>query len=1488
MGWQDVTERRITTPTRRSCSPLPQPRNGSPSGRRRNAKVIKGATYKLHNYRKTGEAYAPLYSTYHICTEPRERLFNVIKDSKELQQPEPLVEAEKFDKSAYCDYHRSSGHRTRDCLKLKDEIERLIRHTHLLEKYIEKEGAKDNRTRESFNNQWQRKPYNNQWKRTDNRNNPNNIPIQRQNVPNKPREENKGSPVVMFIAGGDASGGDKPHQRASYADPRRLSQPSRYEIFHLHAEGSLTNTRISFGPEDCVGVRYPHDDAIVLMLRIHGRRVKRILVDTGSSADVLYFDALRQLNLASYPLTPMDTPLVGFAGDTVIPLGTIDLEVEFGEPPNSVVSRVKFIVVNAPSAYNVILGRKSLNDVGAIASTKHLMIKFPTRLGVGVVKGDQQKARECYQAAVIDQVTQIEKGNVEKKVRVPCSGAPGEDVEEVELSEGIITKLGTALGAKDRELVKDCLKRNQEIFVAEGGQMPGIKREIAEHKIKLFPHAKPVHQKKRKFGPERRTIIEEEVQRLLAAGFIREVKCPAWLANPVVVPKPNNKWRVCIDFTDLNKACPKDPFPLPNIDALVDSTAGFSHLSIVDANAGYHQIKMCTEDEEKTSFLTEKGIYCYKVMPFGLKNAGAEYQRMVNKLFQGEIGKIMEAYVDDMVIKSCSGEEHVQHLERVFAKMKEVGMRLNPKKSFFCLGSGKFLGFIVSERGIEVHPSKCQAIANMEPPKTVKEVQELTGRIAALNRFISKSAEVCQPFFQTIRKNKKFQWTVECQDAFEKIKEYLATPPTISRPVKGETLYLYVATSETAVSAALIRIEENQQKPVYFVSRILRDAEIRYPPVEKVAFAVMIASRKLKPYFQAHPIKVLTDMPLRKALGQLDVAGRMLKWAVELSEYDVSFEPRTAYKGQILADFIVECTARQTENPKEEVWEVFVDGAASEKGSGVGVEIKGPKGEKFHCAIHLTFEVSNNVAEYEALLAGMRLMEAIGAKSVRFYMDSQLVVNQIKGEYAAINERLALYLEKVKTVLAAFESASVEYVPRTQNETADALSKIAKESDLDREKPIVMLEVPHPSIDVLAFEVYIVEAGKEWYALLWNFLKEGKLPEEDKVARKVKRWALEFTIRDGLLLKKGYGITWLTCVGRAKADEIIAEVHEGICGSHQGITSLGRRIVRAGFYWPSLKKDVETYVRRCEKCQFHARIPRQPPHPMQSISSSWPFDVWGLDLLGPFPQGQGNVKFLVVAVEYFTKWIEAKPLATITSQKIVDFARHQIVYRYGIPHTFISDNGTQFTGAPFQDFCKGLGIRSCTSSVCHPQSNGLAEVSNRTILEGLKRKIEGSKNSWPEYLDEILWAYRTTPRSSTGRSPFSMIYGMEAVTPMEAVHPTLRTKSYTWEKNGTRREEDLETIYELREEARVKMEEYQRRMRRGFDKKVAPKHFQPGDWVLRKIEATGKQVGKLDPAWEGPFEIIKSIEGRAYHLRDMRGKRIPNAWNAAHLRKFYV
>ncbi|KAJ3702215.1 hypothetical protein LUZ61_005920 [Rhynchospora tenuis] len=692
--------------------------------------------------------------------------------------------------------------------------------------------------------------------------------------------------------------------------------------------------------------------------------------------------------------------------------------------------------------------------------------------------------------------------------------------------------------------------------------MPGIDREIAEHQIATKQGTKPVTQKKRKQSWEKRKAIKAEVEKLLKIDAIREVKYPQWLANPVLVTKSNGQWRMCIDYTDLNKACPKNSFPLPSINAIVDSTAGFKYLSFMDAYSGYNQIRMSPTDEEKTSFVTEEGLYCYKVMSFGLKNAGAEYQRIVSKVFKEELGEIMEAYIDDMVVKSCTCLDHVSHLEKVFAKMRQVGMRLNPKKSFFCLSSGKFLGFIISECGIEAHPDKCQAVVNLKSPKSIKEVQGLTGRIAALSRFISQSAMLCKPFFDVIKKKtQEFVWGPECQEAFEKIKEYLSTPPIISRPVKGEPLYLYISTNDDAISAALVREEEGVQKPVYFISRILRDAETRYPMIEKSAFAIVTAARKLRPYFQAHSIRVVTNMPLRKALGQFNVG--------------------------------VQGTSGSF-TPVEAVWEVYVDGASSGKGTGLGVEIINPEGDRFKYALQVNFNPSHNVAEYEAFITGLQLVAATGAKSIKIRSDSQLVVNQILKEYKTQDETLIKYLKKVEQLMGGFDSVLIEHVPRGQNETADALSKLAK-SRLDKERPITVLEIPSSSIELPEPTVFQLHHEEEWYSPIWLYLAERILPQEKNLARKIKRWSLEFTIIEDELCKKGYHHPWLTCVGKAKAAELLNETHQGICGSHQGPRTLGKRIMRQGYYWPTLRKDAEDLVRRCAQCQFHARIDHKFP-----------------------------------------------------------------------------------------------------------------------------------------------------------------------------------------------------------------------------------------------------------------------------------------------------
>ena len=283
-----------------------------------------------------------------------------------------------------------------------------------------------------------------------------------------------------------------------------------------------------------------------------------------------------------------------------------------------------------------------------------------------------------------------------------------------------------------------------------------------------------------------------------------------------MVKKANGKWRMCIDFTDLNKACPKDSYPLPRIDTLVDSTARNQLLSFMGAFSRYNQIKMEEADQEKTSFVTSQKLFCYKVMPFELKNAEATYQRLMNKMFAHQIGRNIQVYVDDMLVKSLHEEDHLDDLKETFDTLRSYNMKLNPNKCAFGVAAGKFLGFMVSQRGIEVNSEKIRAIVELEPPRTVKEVQSLNGKIAALNRFVSKATENCLPFFQTLKKS--FEWTDECQKAFENLKLYLLSPLLLSPSKSREELYLYLAISQAVVSATLIREEDGSQRPVYFTS----------------------------------------------------------------------------------------------------------------------------------------------------------------------------------------------------------------------------------------------------------------------------------------------------------------------------------------------------------------------------------------------------------------------------------------------------------------------------------------------------------------------------------------------------------------------------------------------------------------------------------------------------------------------------------------------
>ena len=410
-------------------------------------------------------------------------------------------------------------------------------------------------------------------------------------------------------------------------------------------------------------------------------------------------------------------------------------------------------------------------------------------------------------------------------------------------------------------------------------------------------------------------------------------------------------------------------------------------------------------NQEKTSFVTSQGLFCYKVMPFGLKNAGATYQMLVNHMFRLQIWGNVEVYVDDMLVKSLDEGKHLDNLQETFHTLRQYNMKLNPNKCAFGVSSGKFLGFMVSHRGIEANPNKIQVILDVKPPQNIKEVQSLTGRVTALNRFVSKTTDKCLSFFKVLKK--AFEWTDECQKAFHDLKMYLTTTPLLSSSMLGEELYLYLVVTPHTVSSVLVREEDKVQKPVYYTSRALRGTEGRYPLIEKLVFALITASKKLRHYFQAHVINVMMDHPFKKVMNKLEAAGRLIQWSVELSEFDIRYQPRHAIKVQALADSIAEFTPNYDgldgmEDSKK--WVVYVDGSSTQHARGIGVVLQSPKGDKLKHKIRLQYQTTNNEVKYEALLKGLEFARSIEARSILVLGDSRLVMGQINGIYETKEE----------------------------------------------------------------------------------------------------------------------------------------------------------------------------------------------------------------------------------------------------------------------------------------------------------------------------------------------------------------------------------------------------------------------------------------------------------------------------------------------------
>ncbi|XP_058223017.1 uncharacterized protein LOC131332738 [Rhododendron vialii] len=1197
---------------------------------------------------------------------------------------------------------------------------------------------------------------------------------------------------------------------------------------------------ITFSSNDLKGVQLPHADALVVTVAIEKSTVQWVLIDQGSSADVMFFSTYQSLGLSPAQLRTASTPLVSFTGAPVWPLGLITLPVRAG----SRILEIEFVVVASPSPYNVILGRTWLHEMQAVASTYHQVVKFVGWNGrQESLRGDQIQSKKCYISTVTNKQSCMEVQCVAatpipviEDVGVPAKQRSTEELIRFSIpgEEGRYFLIGSSLSMDEREEMYQFLMRNIEVFAWTPQDMPGVDPSFAMHSLNVDPNRRPVVQKVRRSSAAHTEAVIAEVNQLLEAGAIREVLYPTWLANPVVVPKKNGKLRVCVDYTNLNDACPMDRFPLPRIEQMVDATAGCERLSFMDAYRGYHQIALDPEDQEKTAFISPRGTFCYKVVPFGLKNAGATFQRSITKMFPGMLGVKVEAYIDDLVCRSIFARDHLRDLGEVFAVLKHRKLRLNAEKCAFGVSSGKFLGYMVSRRGIEADPTQILAVQRLRAPTTIKEVQRLTGMVAALNRFIRRSSDLCRPFFRAITTSRrKFVWTEECEQALQSLKQYLSHAPLLVKPLPDEDLYLYLAVFDHATSAVLVRREGMDHQPIFY-STVLR---------------------------------------------KTNTSSRILKFSQDLANFDIQFEPWTAIKGQVLADFFAELTpglqdeanalataAEEAWIQEEEVlegpsscrteplraryslgrkkpkrqwklfsgdaWRLTVDGASNVHGAGAGIVLVSPSGTVHESVVLIGYTATNNEAKYEALIAGLQLALRLDADSVHVFCDSQLIVGHLNDDYQAKDQRMNAYVSHVLALFERFGRVEVEWIAREHNAHADALAGLASVYKTSGSRTITFDEVPKPSFEKPCEQVMAITLGPSQLDSVVAYLKKQVLPTNKREAYKIRCRAANFV------------------------PAVLEELHSGSCGAHSGGRSLALRALTQGYWWPKMVKQSKEYVKLCVRCQKQASLIHQPAFPLKMITN------------------------------LFTKWVEASPMIKTTAGDVERFIWKHIISRFGVPYAILSDNGSQFVASALKAFYAKRHITIQNSSVAYPQGNGQAEASNKTITRGLKRRLDRKLGKWVEELPHVLWAYRTTPRRSTGRTPFAMAYGMEVVLPLSTMIPTARMENFNPIDNNALVGAELDLAEELRDNANLWHAAHQQEVARGYNRNVRARPFNVGDLVLRMVtEAT--KLTKLKDPYEGPYRVVEKIGHGVYKLAEMDGTPIANPWNAQKLRKFH-
>ncbi|RDY12591.1 Pol polyprotein, partial [Mucuna pruriens] len=531
--------------------------------------------------------------------------------------------------------------------------------------------------------------------------------------------------------------------------------------------------------------------------------------------------------------------------------------------------------------------------------------------------------------------------------------------------------------------------------------------------------------------------------------------------------------------------------------------------------------------------------------------------------------------------------------------------------------------------------------------------------------------------------------------------------------------------------------------------------------------------------------------PIKYILEKPALIGRIAQWQMALSEYDIIYVNRSAIKGSALAENLAYhpltdpqplyhefpdehiMAAIEIEPQYENEWTMWFDEASNILGNGIGVVLASPKDQCFPFSAKLGFDCTNNMTEYEAYIMGLLMALEHQAKRLRVYGDSALVIYQLRGEWGTRDVKLISYHDHAKEIMGAFNAISFHNVPHEENQIVDALATISAMVQVNEGQEITIHVRQQPHV---AYYQYLgQEAAKidlePWYFDIKKYLEKGEYPKgaSENNKRTLRRLAAGYLLSGAILYKRNTDMMLLRCVDQQEAKHIIEEVHEGTFRTHANGHALA-----PGYYWTKLESNCYQHVRKCIKCQTHADHINVAPSTLHNLTSPWPFSMWGIDMIRPIePKASNGHRFILVAIDYFTKWVEAASYFTVTRNVVVKFSKRDIICRYGLPAHIITDNGTNLNNKMITKLYEQFMICHHNSTPYRPKMNGAVEEANKNIKKIVQKMVITYKD-WQEMLPYALHGYRTSVRTSMGATPYSLVYGIEAVLPIEVEIPSLR------------------------------------------------------------------------------------------------------------------